>query len=510
VPGVEVLAMRAAAADVVVVGGGASGAVVARRLADDAEISVVLVEAGPTDEGRQDILDLRNWFALLGDKAISVPYPIEQQPHANSALVHSRARVLGGCSSHNAGIALRAPDADLERWAVVAGPGWGPDGTAAAWERVFATVAVTPASSRNPLAVAVVQAGQEVGLPLIEAWGREVPAGIGWVPLNARGGRRCSSSVAYLHPLDALPSNLTILTNTPVERVLLDDSGAATGVLTARGRISARQEVILCAGAFETPKLLMLSGIGARDELAPHGVPVRIELPGVGAHLVDHPETIVTWQAARQVPDEGEQFWEVVLLAETGRGLTMVHVGTKPAVPRGYPQPAHGLSITPNAAHPQSEGVVRLRSAGPTDLPRVDPRYLTDPAGDDLAVLVEGIRLARAVAAAPALSPWLADEVAPGDAISSRGELEHYVRTTLATVHHPAGTARMGDAEDDGAVVDPRLRVRGVRRLRVADASVFPSLTCVNPCLTCMMVAERAAELVRGELRETHTVHAPA
>jgi choline oxidase len=493
-------------ADVVVVGGGASGAVVARRLADDAEINVVLVEAGPSDEGREDILRMRDWFALLGDEATSVPYPIDPQPHANSTLVHNRARVLGGCSSHNAGIALRAPDADLERWASVVGAGWGPDATADAWERVFATVAVSPATIRNPLAVAVVQAGVESGLPLIESWGRAVRSGVGWVPLNARGGRRCSSSVAYLHPLAELPGNLTVLTDTPVERVLLGDDGAATGVMTARGPISARHEVVLSAGAFETPKLLMLSGIGPRDELVHHGLPVRVELPAVGAHLVDHPESIVTWEASRDVPDQGDQFWEVVLFAEMRSGLTMVHVGTKPAVPLGYAAPVHGLSMIPNTARPKSEGAVRLRSAKPTDLPRVDPRYLSDPAGEDLAVLVEGIELVRTIAAAPALAAWLGEEVAPGERISSREELERYVRATLATVHHPAGTARMGGPHDESAVVDPQLRVRGVQALRVADASVFPSLTCVNPCLTCMMVGERAAELVGGALREARTL----
>jgi choline oxidase len=487
-------------ADVIVVGGGASGAVVARRLAEDPELSVLLVEAGPSDEGREDILCLRDWFALLEDEVTSVPYPIEPQPHANSALLHSRARVLGGCSSHNAGIALRAPDVDLERWAAVAGPTWGPEGTAQAWNRVFDTVGVSPASSRNPLAVAVVDAARQIGLPLIESWGRAVPSGVGWLPLNARHGRRQSSSAAYLHPLAALPGNLTVLTSTPVQRIELDDAGTAVAVHTARGALAARHEIVLCAGAFETPKLLMLSGIGPADELARHGVAVRVDLPAVGAHLLDHPETIVTWSTSRPVPNDGDQFWEVGLFADTERGLTMAHVGTKPAVPLGYPQPAHGLSVIPNAARPCSEGRVTLRSVDPADLPRVDPAYLTDSAGDDLAVLVAGVRLARVLAATPALAPWLDAEVAPGRACASTAELERYVRGTLATVHHPAGTARMGDPDNESTVVGPDLRVRGVRGLRVADASIFPTLTTVNPCLTCMMIGERAARIVADSL----------
>lgn len=486
-------------ADVVVVGGGTSGAVLARRLADDPELRVILVESGPTDEGRDDILALREWLSLGANESISVPYSIEARPDANPSLVHTRGRVLGGCSSHNAAIALRAPDADLERWAAAAGDDWGPRGTEPAWQRMLATVGVDTAKSRNPLAEAVVEAARQIGLPGIESWGRDRPHGVGWLPLNARAGRRRSSSAAYLHPLSAQPSNLTVLTDTTVEQVEFDGDGAAVGVLSSRGSIRARREVVLCAGAFETPKLLMLSGVGPAAELASHGVPVLVDLPGVGAHLVDHPETTVTWQATRGVPDEGDQFWEVAFFAETDSGPLMAHVGTKPVVPPGFASPDHGLSITPNAALPRSEGTVRLRSRHPADPPLIDPAYLS--CDDDLAVLVEGVGLARRVAAAPALAPWLRAEVAPGAECRSDDDLERYIRTTLSTVHHPAGTARMGDPSDERTVVDPRLRVRGVRRLRVADASIFPELVSVNPCLTCMMVGERAAELISESLR---------
>ena len=481
-------------ADVVVVGGGASGAVLARRLADDPDVSVILVESGPSDEGRDDILLLRHWLSLGVDESISVPYSIEPQPDANSSLVHTRGRVLGGSSSHNAAIALRAPDADLELWAAVAGPGWGPDGTERAWQRMFATVGVGVAESRNPLAAAVIEAGAQTGLPVIESWGRERPHGVGWLPLNVRARCRRSSSVAYLHPLSGLPKNLTVLTGTSAERVELDGDGAAVGVSTSRGRIQARCEVVLSAGAFETPKLLMLSGIGPAAELASHALPVLVDLPGVGAHLLDHPETTLTWRATREVPDDGDQFWEVALFADTASGPVMAHVGTKPVVPPGFPPPDHGLSITPNAALPRSQGTVRLRSGRAGDPPLIDPAYLS--CEEDLAALIEGAALARGIAAAPALAPWLGEEVAPGAGCDSDEELERYIRVTLSTVHHPAGTARMGDPADETTVVDPQLRVRGVQRLRVADASIFPELPSVNPCLTCMMVGERAAEII--------------
>jgi choline oxidase len=493
-------------ADVVVVGGGTSGAVLARRLADDPELNVMLVESGPSDEGRDEILLLRQWLSLGADEALSVPYSIEPRPDANPALVHTRGRVLGGCSSHNAAIALRAPDADLERWAAVAGPGWGPDGTERAWQRMLATVGVGAAETRNPLAAAAVEAGRQAGLPMIESWGRERPNGIGWLPLNARAGRRRSSSAAYLHPLSGMPENLTVLTDTSAERVELDGDGAAVGVITSRGRIGARCEVVLSAGAFETPKLLLLSGIGPAGELASHGLPVLVDLPGVGTHLLDHPETTLTWRATREISDEGDQFWEVGLFTDTERGPVMAHVGTKPVVPPGFPLPDHGLSITPNAALPRSEGTLRLRSRWSCDPPLIDPAYLS--CEDDLTALVEGARLARRIAAAPALAPWLGEEVAPGVDCDSDNDLGHYIRATLSTVHHPAGTARMGDPGDEATVVDPQLRVRGVQRLRVADASIFPALPSVNPCLTCMMVGERAAEIISESLRSNATQRA--
>jgi choline oxidase len=485
-----------AAADAVIVGGGASGAVLARRLADAGQ-SVVLLEAGPSDERRLDVLLLRDWLDLLLDSEISVPYPVEPQAQANSELVHSRGRILGGSSSHNACIALRAPDEDLERWQNSGAPGWGPAGTAAAWERVLGTVAVTPPLTRNPLACAVVEAGGQAGLPLIESWGRGIQRGIGWLPLNVREGIRQSSSVAYLHPLAELPPNLTVLTESPAVRVEIDADGRAAAVHTDRGRVLAHREIVLCAGAFETPKLLMLSGVGPAQELRAHGITPLVDLPAVGEHLIDHPQTLVTWEATRPVPDEADSWWEVGLFADTRAGLSMSHVGMKPVVlPDGVP-PAHGLSITPNVPYSCSEGRVSLRSADPAALPRVDPRQLCDPDGHDVAGLLAGLALAREVASQEALAPWLGDEVLPGDEVVG-DRLERYVRDTASTVHHPAGTCRMGDPSSELTVVDPQLRVRGVQGLRVADASIFPSPLAVNPCLTCMMIGERAAELMCG------------
>ena len=359
-------------ADVVIVGGGTSGAVLARRLADDPERSVILLEAGPSDEGHLGVLTLRDWLELF-DSEVSVPYPVELQPQANSDLLHSRGRILGGCSSHNACIALRAPDQDLERWRSSGADGWGPAETAGAWGRVLAAVAVSASTTPNPLAAAAVEAGRQLGLPLIDAWGPAVPRGIGWLPLNVRDGVRQSSSVAYLHPLAGVPANLTILTGMPAKCVEIDPHGRAVAVCTEVGPILANREVVLCAGAFETPKLLMLSGVGPARQLRDHGISPLVDLPGVGEHLIDHPESLITWEAARPVPDEADSLWEVGLFAETSAGLTMAHVGMKPVVLADGVPPAHGLSITPNVPYARSQGSVRLRSADPAIKPLADP-----------------------------------------------------------------------------------------------------------------------------------------
>jgi choline oxidase len=502
--------MREPRADVVVVGGGASGAVLARRLAEQSELSVLLIEAGPSDENRREVLELRRWLSLFTNEHVSVPHPIEHQAWGESGVFHSRARILGGCSSHNGAIALQPPDEDFRRWEAEGAIGWGPTANAAAWQRLYERVTVAPTVTRNPLAVAVIEAGAQIGIEEIERFGSGFPSGVGWLPLNVSHGIRQSSSVAYLHPLDALPDNLTVVTDTPAQRVILDRSGHATAVQTSVGTISADQEIVLCGGAFETPKLLMLSGIGDPAQLTRHGIDVRVDLPAIGRHLLDHPETLATWSASRPVPDEGDSFWEVALFIETAYGPMMTHVGTKPVMPPGHDRPPHGLSITPNAANSLGEGTVRLRSADPADLPLIDPGYLRDPDERDLAVLIEGLRLARELARAPALADWLTQELCPGPELTSGDELGDYVRRQLSTVHHPAGTARMGAPTDERSVVDPQLRVIGVAGLRVADASIFPTLPSVNPCMTCMMIGERAAEIIAASLSGAEELSAPA
>ena len=281
----------------------------AARLAEDADLQVALVEAGPTDAGDERVADLRRWPELLGSE-LDFDYAIESQPRGNSRIRHSRGRLLGGCSSHNSCIAFRAPDSDLRKWEELGATGWGPEGTVRAFERVYDTVHIAPAASQNSLNAAFLKACAEAGIPAADFAVPGMRVGCGVFSLNARGAQRQSSSVAYLHSLPRRPDNLTVLTDRSVHAILLDDNGLATGVGTARGALTCRNEVVVSCGAFDSPKLLQLSGIGPRDLLNSLGIPVRLDLSGVGEHLLDHPEGVVLFESRLPIPTQTSQFWE--------------------------------------------------------------------------------------------------------------------------------------------------------------------------------------------------------
>ncbi|MGB3682949.1 MAG: GMC family oxidoreductase N-terminal domain-containing protein [Rubrobacteraceae bacterium] len=492
--------------DYLVLGGGTAGAVIAARLAENSEISVCLVEAGPTDRNKPGVLELRRWMELLGSD-LDYDYEISPQKRGNGLIRHSRGRVLGGCSSHNSAITFRTPDADLREWERLGAAGWGPEEVHPYLDRVTGRVHRERVEPRNACGVAFVEAAQQAGFPLVRFDEEDFRQGVGWFQISHRNGIRQSSSVAYLHPLERLAPNLTVLTETPIRKILLDDHGNAVGAETTRGAIYAGREVVVCCGAFDTPKLLLLSGIGPEEHLREAGITPLVDLPGVGENLLDHPEGIVMWESSRPVPAASTQFWEAGLFACTDPSLQhpdlMFHFGTVPfdinTAPLGYPTADQAFCITPNVTRARSQGVVRLRSADPSAPPIIDFRYFTDPEGHDERVMLEGVKLARRIAGQPALESWVRRELAPGTGIRGDEELSEYARRTANTVYHPAGTCKMGTAEDPLAVVDPELRVRGVGRLRVADASIFPTMIGVNPCMTCMMIGERCADFVSRE-----------
>lgn len=508
--------------DYVIAGGGTAGCVLAARLSEDPSITVCLVEAGPSDVDDPRILVLADWMHLL-DSGYDWDYPVEPQEKGNSFLRHARAKVLGGCSSHNSCIAFWPPAEGLADWEAMGAAGWtdlrryvkrlerndadgdhGHDGP----------VRLRDVPPDDPCGVAVLESAAKVGLPTVQFnRGPTVVNGAGWFQINAaEDGTRMSTSHAYLHPILETRTNLQLRTGSWVSEVLFDDAGNATGVrhlrpdLTGYDTVHARREVVLTAGAIDTPKLLMLSGIGPAQHLQEFGIPVRVDSPGVGSNLDDHVEGLVFWEASRPMVTTSTQWWEIGLFASTVEGLTqpdlMMHYGSVPfdmnTLRWGYPTTDNGFCLTPNVTQGKSRGTVRLRSRDFRDRAKVDPRYFTDAEGHDETVMLAGIRLARRIADQDPLRSWIARELAPGPEAVTDDELIDYMHKTHNTVYHPAATARMGAPDDPAAVLDPQLRVKGVQRLRVVDASAMPKLPAVNPNITVMAMAEKCADLMRG------------
>jgi choline oxidase len=366
----------------------------------------------------------------------------------------------------------------------------------------------------DPCGVAMLEAADQAGLPTTRFnEGYTVTNGAGWFQINAAmDNTRMSSSHAYLHPIIGSRPNLEIRTHCWVKRVAIED-GRATGVeyltpdLLTQASVRARREVILSAGAIDTPKLLMLSGIGPGGHLQEFGIPVLVDSPGVGANLDDHVEGIVQWDATKPMIRESTQWWEIGLFSTSEQGLDrpdlMMHYGSVPfdmnTARWGYPTTENGFCLTPNVCRGRSRGTVRLRSPDYRDRARVDPRYFTDPEGHDERVMAFGIRLARKIVSQPAMADWAGAELAPGPDAQSDDELIDYMHKTHNTVYHPACTAHMGPDSDPTAVVDPQLRVRGVGGLRVADGSIMPFLPAINPCITTMMIGEKCSDLIKQE-----------
>lgn len=499
--------------DYVIAGGGTAGCVLAARLSEDPDVTVCLVEAGPTDVGDDAILVLAEWMHLL-DSGYDWDYPVEPQERGNSFMRHARAKVLGGCSSHNSCIAFHPPAECLDEWVEMGATGWGSAEILPLVRRLTGTVGLRDVPPDDPCGTAVLEAAAAVGLPTVAFnRGETVRNGAGWFQINAEeDGTRNSSSHAFLHPILGSRPNLEVRTNCWVSEILFDEDNAATGVryqrpdLTGYDTVSARREVIVTAGAIDTPKLLLLSGIGPAAHLREFGLAVRVDSPGVGSNLDDHVEGLVFWEAAQPMVTTSTQWWEIGLFTTVDEGVAqpdlMMHYGSVPfdmnTLRRGYPTTDNGFCLTPNVTQGHSRGTVRLRSRDFRDRPKVDPRYFTDPDGYDERIMLTGVRLARRIAEQAPLAPWVARELAPGPDATTDDELLDYIHQCHNTVYHPAATARMGAVNDPMAVLDPELRVKGVSRLRVVDASAMPKLPAVNPNITVMTMAEKCADLIRN------------
>lgn len=510
--------------DVVIVGAGAAGCVLASRLTEDPDLSVLLIEAGP----RARKLESRIPAAFSKLYRTSLDWGDSTVPQAElngREIVFPRGRMVGGSTGMNAMMVLRGHPADYDAWASAGCPGW-------SWsdvEPAFARSAAGPfplaeQRDRHVLTEAFVHAAQAAGIPYKDDLNGQDTAGVGYVRVSQRRGRRFGVVDGYLRPALRRP-NLTVVTEAVVTRVLLE-RGRARGVAYrlhgespgAEEEAVAGREVVLCAGAIGSPQLLQLSGIGPRDVLETVGVEVFHELAGVGANLVDHlANGIFARVEGASTLASAESLRNLVHWWLRGQGPLTSNVGeaaafvrTQPGLPspdlelvfapvlfeeEGLKQPTEdGLTLAVVLLQPRSSGTVTLRSADPLDPPAVDPRYLTDPEGRDLRTLLDGLRLARRVLAREPLATLAVSELQPGSHAQSDEALVAHVRALSQTLYHPASTCRMGS--DERAVVDPALRVRGLDGLRVADASVIPRLPSGHTNWPTVMIAERAAELV--------------
>lgn len=486
--------------DYLVIGGGAAGCIVARRLAARASARVILLEAGKSDEGDPIATDL----SLLEEQDESYDWGYRASPVAGSTqqILYNRAKMLGGCANHNDCAFLMPPACDFDNWVELGAAGWDYASNLPAFRRIEDQLHVVSSPPGNELSRAFINACLEKGLPEVN-FREQITAGSGWFPLNVKGSLRQSSSIGYLHPLSQLPDNLEVRTDTLVTRLIIEDQ-RVVGVATASGEIRANAEVILCAGSINTPQLMMLSGIGDGKQLQQLGIPVALDLPGVGKNLLDHVAANIACELQQASPP-----WQLTPCESTAL-ITIDHGAPAPDVLFHYvlmlrdkytdidsfSAIEHGLKLSPNVARPKSRGSLRLAKPDIQAFPIIDLNYFSDSEGYDQRILIAGLRYARELIATSALSPFIKRELLPGPGVNSDDEFLDYIRASCETVYHPSGSCKIGADTDPMAVLNPQLKVRGIEGLRVADASVFPSMVTVNICNTVMMVAERAVEFI--------------
>ena len=504
--------------DYIVCGAGTSGCVVAARLAADPHTQVLLLEAGGSDES-EVIEDPNRWPMTLGSE-LDWGFVAEPNPHLNGrAINYSMGRVLGGGSSINVLTWSRGHRADWDSYASESGdPSWGYEAILDLYRRrieawagspdpsyrgVGGTVHVQPAAEPHPFSIALLEGAESVGLerfPNPNGRMMESAGGCALVDEIVCGGRRRSIFRSYVYPLMDQP-NLTVLTGGLVTRILFQ-RGQATGIefqyLGKVLRAAASHEVILSLGAIHTPKVLMQSGIGDKSELNRVGIPIVQDLPGVGRGLHDHIAFGCIWEKSEKplpnVPrSQTACFWKTSPVLDAPNFYAYSHGGPDTTAENAerFKPPAAAWSFAVGMS-PKSRGSIHLTGPDPGDPVRIEANYLDDP--QDLKDLICGVNLARAIGNSAALRPFTKREIAPGSL--NEAELESFFRNGLGTFWHQSCTAKMG--RDAMSVVDGKLKVYGVDRLRIADASILPRVSTGNTMAPCVVIGERAAALLRG------------
>ncbi|WP_046655674.1 GMC family oxidoreductase [Lysobacter capsici] len=523
--------------DYIIIGAGSAGCVLANRLSEDPDARVLLIEAGPRD--LHPFIHMPAGLSkLVNKKGVNWDYDTAPEPQLdNRTLWWPRGRVLGGSSSINAMCYIRGVPGDYDDWAAAGASGWDWNGVLPYFRRSernsrgddalhgsMGPLYVSDLRYTNPLSSVFIEAGQQAGFARNTDFNGPQQQGFGFYQVTQKNGARCSSAVAYLDPARER-RNLHVVTGALVTRISIDN-GRATGVVYSSGGRSYHQravrEVLLSGGAINSPQLLMLSGIGPADELRKHDIEVLHDAPQVGRNLQDHLDVCTLQHSTQRVTYDRASDVRVAFdyylrghsgpgssnLAEAGGFVRSALAPDDRADIQLHFVPAmlddhgrHRLAGDGYTAHacflrPRSRGHIGLTSASAGDKVRIQANYLSDPEGFDLKMMLECAKLSRTLFAQKAFDPYRGAPIFPARSDLSDAELIEFVRAKAESVYHPVGTCRMGD--DEAAVVDSQLRVRGVQGLRVIDASVMPSLIGGNTNAPTIMIAERASDLIRG------------
>jgi choline dehydrogenase len=526
-------------ADFIVVGAGSAGCAVAARLSEDPATRVLLLEAGGEDRNRWIHIPL-GFGKTFADPSVNWCYETEPDPGAGDRRVFwPRGKVLGGSSSINGMVYIRGQAEDFDHWRQLGNTGWSFEDVLPYFRRaehqtrgadtfhgIGGPLCVSDVA-QHPICEAFIQSAVELGFPRNDDFNGASQEGVGYHQTTIRQGRRCSTAVGYLRPAMARP-NLRVMTEALTEKIVFDGRRAIGVAFRQDGRLvtaRAAREIVLCGGAVNSPQLLMLSGIGPREHLMELGIPVLHHLPGVGQSLQDHysapiklkcrlPITVndVMQSHARKLKAGLEYYMfhrgplsmissPAALFARTRPELASPDIKCSISPfsaerPQDGLHPWSGFTIIAYQLRPESRGQIRLKSANPADPPAMHPNYLATET--DQRTIVAGLKLSRRLLANPHLERFVESEFQPGHSVESDEQLLDYARRRGGTVYHPTSTCKMGN--DQMAVVDPELRVHGIEGLRVADASIMPTVVSGNTNAATIMIGERAADMVQQNL----------
>jgi len=528
--------------DYIVVGAGSAGCVLANRLSENGKHTVALLEAGPADTNIWIHIPIGYGKTMFNEKLNWGFYTDPDPNMLDREIYWPRGKTLGGCSSINGLIYVRGQRQDYDRWGELGNKGWSWDECLPYFRKLEnndlgpgptrgteGPLSASSIKTKHELVEAFIESGVKNGVPRVQDFNSGDQEGVGYYQLTTRNGKRCSTAVAYLRPARSRP-NLRVETEAHATRIIMEGK-RAVGVQFQKGgalrTLRANREVILSAGALQSPQLLQLSGIGPAALLQQFGIPIVHDMPGVGENLQDHLQMRLIYEVTKPITtnDQMRSLWGKARMGlqwvlfrggplaiginqgamfcralpdESPTPDIQFHFGTLSAdLAGGKVHDFSGCTYSVCQLRPESRGYVRIKSTNPFEAPSMQPHYLSTDR--DRRTAVAGVKFARRIAATEPMKSLMAREFRPGNDVRTDDEILHFCREYGATIFHPTGTAKMGTPDDPLAVVDEKLRVRGVDGLRVVDASIMPTLVSGNTNVPIVMVAERASEFILAD-----------